>query len=84
MGNNVVIIGGGITGAFIGYYLAKQEVAVSIIDPESEDSRASSNNPAGINPLHGPDIPGIMSEFAMFSYPSHTNEWNNIYKHSKN
>ena len=78
----VVIIGGGITGAYAGYFLARSGIETTIIDPDNQENLASNNNPGGINPLHGPGIPGVMSAFAMESYHVHRSEWPQITERS--
>ena len=75
---NIVVVGAGITGAFIGFHLSKLGFNCSIVDPETDDSRASYNNPGGINPLHGPGIPGEMSAFSMNCYDAHLEVWDEI------
>jgi glycine oxidase len=76
----VAVVGGGITGAYAGYFLARSGIDTTIIDPANKPNRASNNNPGGINPLHGPGIPGAMSTFAMESYRLHRSEWPKITK----
>jgi glycine oxidase len=74
----VAVVGGGITGAYAGYFLARSGIDTTIIDPDNMENRASNINPGGINPLHGPGIPGAMSTFAMESYRLHRSEWQQI------
>ena len=66
-----MIIGAGITGAFTAYLTALEGLSVEIIAPEAECSVASRCNPGGINPLHGPGIPGPMQNFSLESYRLH-------------
>ncbi len=71
------IIGGGITGAWTAYLLAQQGILATIIT-NNEANMASHINPGGINPLHGPGIPGVMEDFSMQAYQLHLAHWDNI------
>lgn len=75
--NEIIIIGSGITGAFTAYLLAQQGIACTVIT-SNEENMASYINPGGINPLHGPGIPGVMQEFSIASYNLHRSHWRNI------
>lgn len=72
-----IIIGGGITGAFSAYLAALRGIAVTVITG-NEEAVASHINPGGINPLHGPGIPGAMEDFSMQAYRLHLSHWQNI------
>lgn len=74
---NTIIIGGGITGAFTAYLLAQKGLAPTLIT-NNEANMASHINPGGINPLHGPGIPGVMEDFSMQAYHLHLSHWKNI------
>lgn len=76
----VVIVGAGLSGSYLAYLLARAGLQVVCIDPGDTPGRASDANPGGINPLHGPGIPGNMSSFAMNSYRIHLREWNTVLK----
>lgn len=67
----VVVIGAGITGCYTAYFLAKAGCSVVVIDREGVGSQATSTNPGGLNPLHGPGIPGVLSDLALRSYALH-------------
>ncbi len=67
----IVIIGGGITGAFTAFQLAKNGHAVIILDEEVSPYKATDCNPGGINPHHGPDIPGKMEDFHHYCLAEH-------------
>ena len=75
---DVAIIGAGITGCFAGYYLGRSGLKVLVIDPDEIGRHASGNNSGGINPLHGPGIPGPMADFARRSYDLHVQFWDDI------
>ena len=66
-----VIGGGGITGAFTAYLLARDGHAVVLLDGGTASYRATSCNPGGINPLHGPGLPVPMAEFYLSSHKLH-------------
>lgn len=68
---NVVVIGAGITGCFTAYFLAEQGVPVTLIDPDGPGRQASGNNPGGLNPFHGPGIPGPSLPLAMRAFQLH-------------
>jgi glycine oxidase len=67
----IVVIGGGISGAFAAYFLARQGIAATIVDREDVGAQASGNNPGGLNPLHGPGIPGPMEAASLFAFRLH-------------
>ncbi len=67
----IVIVGGGITGAFTAFLCARSGHPVVLLDSETEPYRGTSCNPGGINPLHGPGLPGTMAEFYLASHRYH-------------
>lgn len=62
---DVIVVGAGITGSFIAYLLAQAGVNVTIVERDGIAHQASANNPGGINPLHGPGIPGPLQPLAL-------------------
>jgi glycine/D-amino acid oxidase-like deaminating enzyme len=68
----------GITGAYAAYFLSGSGNKITMVDPGEEGCCASFNNPGGINPLHGPGIPGPMSDFAIHCHRTHLAEWSRI------
>lgn len=81
---DTIIIGGGITGAYTGYLLASQGISSCIIERNNPKyPAASSVNPGGINPLHGPQIPGLMSTFSMHAYHLHQQHWKAVHELSE-
>jgi glycine oxidase len=68
---DVVVVGAGITGAFSAYFLARDGVATTLVDRGPVGGRASGSNPGGLNPLHGPGIPGPMQALALESFALH-------------
>lgn len=68
---SVVIIGAGITGCFTAYRLAQEGVEAAVVERAEIGDGASGNNPGGLNPLHGPGIPGPMAPLAWHSFQLH-------------
>jgi glycine oxidase len=62
---DVIVVGAGITGAYISYLLAQAGIDVSLVEQADMVHQASANNPGGINPLHGPGIPGPLLPLAL-------------------
>src|SRR4051794_35712047 len=67
----IAVVGGGITGAFAAYFLARRGVEVTLIERDEVGAHASGKNPGGLNPLHGPGIPGPMQELALEAFRLH-------------
>jgi glycine oxidase len=70
-----VVVGGGITGAFAAYFLARQGEAITLLERDGIAAHASGHNPGGLNPLHGPGIPGRVGELALQSFQLQREEW---------
>jgi glycine oxidase len=62
--SDVVIVGGGITGMAVAYYLGKAGVKTTVIEKDSVGSHASGFAYGGLSPLGGAGIPGVMAEVA--------------------
>lgn len=75
---DTIIIGAGLTGAYCAYFLAGRGQRVALVDPGQATAKASCRNPGGINPLHGPGIPGFMQSFAMDAYNLHASHHQRI------
>lgn len=73
-GSDVVIVGGGITGTAIAYYLGKAGVKTTVIENDSVGSHASGFAYGGLSPLGGAGIPGVMAEVSQESMRLHF-EW---------
>jgi glycine oxidase len=76
--SHIVVVGAGITGAFAAYWLARSGVSVTLLERDSVAAHASGCNPGGLNPLHGPGIPGPLQELALRSFQLHLEEWDEI------
>jgi glycine oxidase len=79
---HVVVVGGGITGAFSAYFLARRGVRVTIVERDGVAAHASGSNPGGLNPLHGPGIPGPLQELAHESFRLNLEHWDEIRRRS--
>ena len=71
----IAVVGGGITGAFAAYYAALLGVDVTVLQRDDPLLHASGNNAGGLNPMHGPGIPGPLADLAMASFELHRQAW---------
>ena len=71
----VVVIGGGITGAFAAYFLASLGAEPTVLERGEIGGEASGANAGGLNPLQGAGIPGPMQELALASLRLHRETW---------
>jgi len=67
----IVIVGGGVAGCSVAYYLSLAGVKCTIIEPQGIGSQASGFSAGGLNPLEGAGVPGPLSDVAMESYLLH-------------
>lgn len=67
----IAVIGAGITGAFLAFSLAKKGCLVTVYDGHSVEYSGTNCNPGGINPFHGPAMPGVMEDYYLDSYKEH-------------
>lgn len=77
-GTSVAVVGGGITGAFVAYSLAGLGVPVTLVERSEIGSGASWRNPGGLNPLHGPGIPGPLQALALASFRLNVDGWDEL------
>lgn len=75
-----LIIGTGITSAFTAYLLALEGMRPVIVGDNLGHPPASFINPGGLNPLHGPGIPGVLSGFSLAAYQCHLKHWETIHR----
>lgn len=73
-----LIVGAGVTGAFTAYLLALAGMRPVILGDNTGHPPASFVNPGGLNPLHGPGVPGVLSEFSLAAYRSHLQHWDDV------
>jgi glycine oxidase len=76
--SDVIVVGGGIAGVFVTYFLARRGVATRLIERVGIGTQASGNNPGGLNPLHGASIPGPLATLAIQSFNLHLEHGVNI------
>lgn len=60
------------------YYLTHAGVGVTLIESRGIGSQASGNSAGGLNPLHGPEIPGRLADLAMESFDLHLALWDQL------
>lgn len=75
---DIAIVGGGITGAFAAYFLARLGAAATLIERDGIGAHASGKNPGGLNPMHGAGIPGPMHEICLEAFRLHRGNWGSI------
>lgn len=68
---DVLVVGGGIAGAFATYFLARRSVGVTLVERGEIGGEASGNNAGNLAPLEGPGIPGPMLPLALESFALH-------------
>ena len=73
-----VVVGGGITGAFTAFLLARRGGTVTVLERGPGDAQASANNPGGLNPLYGAGIPGPLAPLALAAFRVHLEHWDEI------
>jgi glycine/D-amino acid oxidase-like deaminating enzyme len=75
---HIVVVGAGITGAFAAYFLARGGASVTLLERDGVATHASGHNPGGLNPLHGPGIPGPLRRLALESFRLHLEHWEEV------
>jgi len=73
--SEVVIVGGGVAGCSVAYYLALAGVKSIIVEREGLATQASGFSAGGLNPLEGAQIPGPLAPLALESYHMHLKLW---------
>ena len=74
----VAIVGGGVAGCAVAYYLAKAGVRATVIEREGVGSQASGYSAGGLNPLQGAGIPGPLGPLAIESFRMHRDMWDEL------
>ena len=74
----IIVVGGGITGAFAAYFLARLGSDATLVERGEIGGEASGNNAGGLNPLHGAGIPGPLAALALASLRLHVENWNEL------
>ena len=75
---DVIVIGGGIVGSYAAYFLSSMGKNVTLVDRFPIGTKASGVNPGGLNPLHGPGLPGAMSPLAARAFQVNLEHWERI------
>jgi glycine oxidase len=73
---DVLIVGGGVAGCAVAYYLAEAGVKATVLEREGVGSQASGYAAGGVNPLHG--VPTPMRPLAMASFKLHLRLWDEL------
>jgi len=78
VGLTIVIIGGGVTGAYSAYFAARAGAEVIVVERDELAAHASGHNAGGLNPLHGSGIPEPLGDLALQSLHLHLEHWERI------
>jgi glycine oxidase len=79
----IVVVGGGIAGAFTAYFLAGLGAGVTLVERDEIGGQASGRNPGGLNPHHGAGIPGPLHDLALTSFRLHQEAWDDIRRRAR-
>jgi glycine oxidase len=79
----IVVVGGGIAGAFTAYFLAGFGAGVTLVERDEIGGQASGRNPGGLNPHHGAGIPGPLHDLALTSFRLHLEAWDDIRRRAR-
>jgi glycine oxidase len=74
--SDVVIVGGGVAGCAVAYYLGKAGIKTTIVEREGIGTQASGYAAGGLNPLHG--VPAALRPLAMESFKLHLTLWDEL------
>ena len=72
---DVAILGGGIVGCAVAYYLSREGVDAAVIDHQGIGAAASGYALGLLNPLVGVGIPGPLAPFARAAFDEHLRLW---------
>jgi glycine oxidase len=78
----IVVIGAGVAGCAVAYYLAREGLPVTIVERESVAFGASGYAAGLLNPLTGTGVPGPMEAISIFSYQAHVGLWGELEERS--
>lgn len=81
-GWDTVVVGGGVAGSAVAYYLAHQGLRVALVEREEVAAGASGFSAGALNPLQGANIPGPLGPFAMASFRLHLELWGPLVEES--
>lgn len=71
----IAVIGAGITGGFAALFAAQAGADVIVVERDLELRNASTQNPGGLNPIHGLPQPSPVSALALASVELHRQLW---------
>ena len=71
--SDVVIVGGGVAGCAVAYYLGKIGVKATVVEREGVATQASGYAAGGLNPIHG--VPTPLRPLAIESFRLHLMLW---------
>jgi glycine oxidase len=74
--SDVVIVGGGVTGCAVAYYLGRAGVKATIIERDGIGRHASGYSAGGLNPLHG--YPESLRPLGLESFTLHLGLWDEL------
>src|SRR5262245_5634075 len=74
--SDVVIVGGGVTGCAVAYYLGSAGVKVTVIERDGIGRHASGYSAGGLNPLHG--YPESLRPLGLESFTLHLALWDEL------
>ena len=79
---DVAIIGGGVAGCAVAYYLGQSGVKSIIIEREGVGNQASGYSAGGLNPLTGIGIPGPLGAFGWECFQLHLDLYDSLKEQS--
>ena len=79
---DVAVIGGGIAGCSAAYYLAREGLAVAVVEHQGIGNAASGYALGLLNPLSGTLIPGRLAVFAREAFDEHRRLWPRLQEES--
>ena len=80
--NGVVIVGGGVMGCAVAYYLGRAGVGSTIIERDGVAAHASGYSAGALNSLEGAGIPGPLGPLAIRSFRMHKEIWPELVERS--
>jgi glycine oxidase len=75
---HVVVVGGGIAGAFSAYFLARLGARPTLVERGEIGGQASGRSAGNLAPCHGTGIPGPLQDLALASFRLHLEHANAI------
>ena len=79
---DVVIVGGGVMGCAVAYYLGREGIGSTVVERDGVAAHASGYSAGGLNPLEGAGIPGPLGPLAIRSFRMHKEIWSELTEQS--